>query len=131
MSDVSEKIAKLLEDPESLKMISEIAGSFIGGTSPNNDDAKKDLIPLHEKTEQDTHDNSQLYDSTVLSATIGKLINGSDIENTVRLVTALRPYMSARRRESADSVIRILGIMKIVGNSNFAEMAKLFGTHGK
>ena len=128
MSDVSEKIAKLLEDPESIKMISELAGSFIGN---NNEKAQEIIGEVQDVQENDT--STELVtekiseNSSAVSYAVNKLLEGADIENTVKLVSALKPYMSKRRRDSADSVLKMLGIMKVVGNSNFAEMAKLLG----
>lgn len=128
MNDVSEKIAKLLEDPESIKMISELAGSFIGN---NNEKAQEIIGEVQDVQENDT--STELVtekiseNSSAVSSAVNKLLEGADIENTVKLVSALKPYMSKRRRDSADSVLKMLGIMKLVGNSNFAEMAKLLG----
>ena len=128
MSDVSEKIAKLLEDPESIKMISELAGSFIGN---NNEKTQGIIGEVQDVQENDT--STELVtekiseNSSAVSSAVNKLLEGADIENTVKLVSALKPYMSKRRRDSADSVLKMLGIMKLVGNSNFAEMAKLLG----
>ena len=128
MSDVSEKIAKLLEDPESIKMISELAGRFIGN---NNEKTQEIIGEVQNVQENDT--STELVtekiaeNSSAVSSAVNKLLEGADIENTVKLVSALKPYMSKRRRDSADSVLKMLGIMKLVGNSNFAEMAKLLG----
>ncbi len=132
MSDVSDRIAKILEDPESLKMISEIAGNFLGSTDEKSNE-KNDDSP------EEQHESAKTYESTnlqttalsTISSTVGRLMENGDIDNTVRLVTALKPYMSIRRRESADSVLRILSVMRLVGNSNIQDMVKLFGTQGK
>lgn len=132
MNEVSEKIAKILEDPESIRMISEIAGNFMGASSESKQDAESEEKNAAEKetvkeTEVETLPALTPISLSGLGSTVEKLLDGADIENTVRLVTALKPYMSTRRRESAEAVLRVLSIIKLVGNSNFAEMAKLLG----
>lgn len=129
MSDVSDKIAKILEDPESLKMISEIAENFTGsGVHGVSDNVEKSNSIVN--TEQESNNGTSVPDNTdfsFLTSAIGKLMRSGDVENTVRLVTALKPYMSSRRRDSADSVLRILSIMKLAGNSDFQNMVRLLG----
>lgn len=127
MSEVSEKISKILEDPESLKRLSEIAESFIGDSTldigdskiQDNDNAVSDDIKKEESTVLRTNDDISIF------PIIGKLMEGGDIDNTVRLITALKPYMSKRRRESAQTVLRILEIMRLIGNDEVKNVVKM------
>lgn len=127
MSEVSEKISKILEDPESLKKLSEIAESFIGDSTfdigdseiRDNDNTESDDLKKEESTVLRTNDDISIF------PIIGKLMEGGDIDNTVRLITALKPYMSKRRRESAQTVLRILEIMRLVGNDEVKNVVKM------
>ncbi len=127
MSEVSEKISKILEDPESLKRLSEIAESFIGDSTldigdskiQDNDNTESDDLKKEESTVLRTNDDISIF------PVIGKLMEGGDIDNTVRLITALKPYMSKRRRESAQTVLRILEIMRLVGNDEVKNVVKM------
>ncbi len=131
MSEVSDKIAKILEDPESLKMISQIADSFSGSM-------QTDIIKNAASESKENNDFKNLDSETnnhgdfsIISSAVGKLMDGGDVENTIRLVTALKPYMSHHRRESADSVLKILAMMRLVGSAEVRNMAKLFENYEK
>lgn len=127
MNDLSEKISAVLNDPESMKLITEIAGNLAGNSSAVSDDAKTEVDAEPVESTQNNIDAQQVGTFSVIGSTVEKLLGNGDIDNTVRLVTALKPYMSTHRRESAESVLRILGLMKLMGNGNLSEMMKLFG----
>ncbi len=127
MNDLSEKISAVLNDPESMKLITEIAGNLAGNSSAVSDDVKTEVDAEPVENTQNNIDAQQVGTFSVIGSTVEKLLGNGDIDNTVRLVTALKPYMSAHRRESAESVLRILGLMKLMGNGNLSEMMKLFG----
>lgn len=140
MSEVSDKIAKILEDPENIKMISEIAESFLG----NNSENVKSFQSNNFKTESEKGDNtdetadkSQSLEKNPITAgetaslgTLQQIISEADIENTVKLISALKPYMGTHRKESADSVLKILNVIKIIEKTNLTELSKLFGMFG-
>ena len=131
MSDTADRIAKILEDPESIKMISEIAESFMNGSGSiiqeksETEKAVSDITTAESVSEMPSNAFSSI--TTIFE----KLISQGDVENTVRLINALKPYMSSHRRESADSVLKMLNLMHTIGKSNIADMAKLFGMIGK
>lgn len=126
MNDTADKISKILEDPESIKMITEIAESIIGGNTSqertNQEISTTDTGTVNE--EINSSEQEDVFD-TVLSS-VKKISEHSDIDNTMRLISALKPYMGSRRRESADSVVKILKIIKMAGDSNLPNMIKLF-----
>ena len=126
MNDTADKISKILEDPESIKMITEIAESIIGSNTSqertNQEISTTDTGTVNE--EINSSEQEDVFD-TVLSS-VKKISEHSDIDNTMRLISALKPYMGSRRRESADSVVKILKIIKMAGDSNLPNMIKLF-----
>ena len=127
MSEVSEKISKILEDPESLRRLSEIAESFIGNGAIDIKDSeiKDNDNDIPNSPEKEGIATLRTNDDISIFPVIGKLLEGGDIDNTVRLVTALKPYMSKHRRDSADAVLRILGFMRLAGNDEVKNVVKL------
>lgn len=139
MSDTADKIAKILEDPDSIKMISEIAESFMsGGNSKNISDnvaekSENDADDDIQKASENNEGNSLIKaDSDKLSGELPSslkllydIIGKGDIENSIRLITALKPYMSKHRRENADSVLKWLGAIKFISKYNLSEISKL------
>lgn len=91
--DLSEKLKSMLENPEILNMIGNLANSM--GASPD----------------ADKNENAE-YDATSSIKTALNSINaGSD--NRITLLTALKPYMSVGRTKHIDTAIKILKISKI------------------
>lgn len=130
MSDTADRIAKILEDPESLKMISEIAESFIGSAgaeSKKQSEDENDIIPLT-KDEGEAQTYNPL---ATISETLEKLMAGTDIENTLRLISALEPYLSKRRQSGARSVKKTLGFMRTLSNGSISDITKLMGAINK
>lgn len=134
MSEAAEKIAKILEDPESIKMISEIAESFMSGSDSSTRDASGEDSNLSEdKTDSQQEENDERKINTlplipkdnVSLKFLEDIIGKGDVENSIKLIVALKPYMSKRRRDSADSVIKWLKLLKLVGKSNISEISKL------
>ncbi len=140
MSEASDKIAKILEDPENIKMISEIAESFLGNQSESaNNSQLNSLKAENEITDntdekanknQSSENNTLTADGTASLGALQHIVSGADIENAVKLISALKPYMGAHRKESADSVLKILNVIKIVEKTNLSEISKLFGMFG-
>ena len=126
MSSTSDQIAKLLEDPESIKLISELAESFIGSS------ANKDLIPdTITNNEEITNENQNITSISVIAEHLERTFSQKDVENAINLITALKPYMSKKRQGSADSIMQVLNMLKFVSKSNLSEMGKLFSILNK
>lgn len=130
MSDTADRIAKILEDPESIKMISEIAESFIGGgmtEGQTQGEQEKNIIPL-EKDDGEGQTNNPLAS---ISEIVEKLVSGADIENTLRLISAIEPYLSKRRQSGARSVKKTLGLIRTLGNGSISDITKLMSAINK
>lgn len=132
MSDTSDKITKILSDPESIKMISEIAESFIGNA--NNAEASAGDYTASTKSEDEQNENNLaggIDAITQIASNLSSIVSNNDIDNTVRLISALKPYMSTHRKQSADSVLKMLNLLRVVGGIGFSELSGLFGLSGK
>ena len=130
MNDISEKLTKFLEDPESVRMLTEIAGNIIGKSDSYAENESKN-IPEKVITEDESESENGNAKYINAFSSIGEIFAGADIDNTVRLLTALKPYMSHKRSESTEYVLGLLRILKIAGNNNFTQMMSLIGSSGK
>ena len=84
------KLGRLLSDPDMMKSISEMAAKFTTEKSDNTD-TLPDIASLSNIA------NSLKYDD----------------DNRIRLLNALRPYMSEKRSSNMDTAIKILKLTKI------------------
>lgn len=100
MDELSEKLAALLNDPESLKGIKQMAESLMGSDEPPQ-----------EKGEEE---------SFLDGIDIGKLMsiissfNNMKADNNTKLLSALKPHLSEPKREKVDTAIKILKLLEIL-----------------
>jgi len=99
MEDMADKITKLLEDDKSVDMIKNLSQMF------------NTAAPAEEKNEP----SSGGFD-------IGKIMQlakGMKDDDRLRLMRALRPFVSEQKRESLDSItniFRIVQLMSLLGD---------------
>lgn len=108
MDDISQKLADLLGDPDSLERVREMAESILGSeTKPP---------PDQQKTQFDT--NSIFGDIDPLQ--MGKMISiisrlKSDCDdNRAKLLLALKPHLSSPRQEKVDTAIKLLKLIDLL-----------------
>lgn len=107
MDDLTEKLTGILNDPESMKRVREMAENLF---------SKKE-----EETPQPTDFSSLLGgegmpDPQQLNLLLGlfsKLKSNND-DNTSRLLLALKPHLSGDRRERVDTAIKILKLLELL-----------------
>ncbi len=93
--DFQDKLNSILSNPELMKMISSMAGQV--NSEPQN-------------VNSDISNNSPAdFDSI---ANIASKI-GSEDDNRIRLLNALRPYMNQSRSANMDTAIKILKLTKL------------------
>lgn len=100
MDDLADKLAGLLDSPESLDKIKSLAGMFLAGDN--------------EKTESSSSSSPSTdllggLDPSMLLKITG-LLGKMNVKNDprVNLLMALKPYMSEKRLESMDSAMKVL-----------------------
>lgn len=98
MDDLSEKINSLLSSPEALEQIKELSG-MLGISDVHNTS----------KTEQKTLPDDTLSLVTKVAPFL-KSMNKDD--DTIRLLKALRPFLSDERNKKIDGAEKILKILK-------------------
>lgn len=107
MDDISEKLAELLNDPDSLKRVREMAENILGGEP---------------KAEPPPPDNSgSLFDNMDIDpAQLGKIISvmshlKSDRDDKrAKLLLALKPHLSEPKREKVDTAIKLLKLIDLL-----------------
>ncbi len=103
MDDLSEKLAGILNDPESMDRVKKMAESILG-----DDSAKQANTGLGNIGE--TLGAEEL--SAIMSI-IGKLKTAGN-DNRAQLLSALKPHLSAPRQEKVDTAIKILKVIEIL-----------------
>ncbi len=102
MDDIKEKLTAILDDPESLSNLSQMAEALLSGERSASD--SDDAPPL-----QGLPDMEQLGS---IMAIISKLNRGGD-NNRTRLLNALKPYLSEKRQAKTDNAIKLLKIIEL------------------
>ncbi len=119
-SDISKQLSGILEDPEAMSRIMNIASSLMGSQSQNQDsDASEEK--REESSDPPPEAKASFPDlsgadlSKVMPLLAGAL--GQDQKNDPRtnLLQALKPYMSDDRKERIDMLIKALRLAKIAG----------------
>ncbi len=109
MDDISEKLAELLNDPDSLNRVREMAENILGSDnkSENPPPPKNDFGALLGNMDFDP-------------AQIGKIISimsrlkSDKNDNRSKLLLALKPHLSAPRQEKVDTAIKLLKIIDLL-----------------
>ena len=94
MDDIAEKINSILNDPQSMEQIKNIAG-MLGAT---------DSIP--EKKTSPSSDLSSLF-------SLMPLLNNKSDDETICFLMALRPLLSENRQKKIDDISKVLRIIKL------------------
>ena len=107
MDDISEKLAELLNDPDSLKRVREMAENILGNEQKNE--------PSPPKT-----DFGSLFGDNIDPAQIGKIMSvmsrlkSDRDDNRTKLLLALKPHLSAPRQEKVDTAIKLLKLIDLL-----------------
>lgn len=106
MEDMADKITKILEDDKSVDMIKNFA-QMLGNKNSE------------EPAEKSTPDLKNIDIGKIM-----QLANGMKDDDRLRLMRALRPFVSEQKRESLDNITNILRIVQLM--SLFGDDFKLF-----
>ena len=106
MDDLSAKLSELLNDPESMNRVWQMAESILGESG--------DEVPASSPP-----DVSSLGDmlcsgelQSIISV-ISKMKSAKD-DSRVQLISALRPHLNEERRKRADTAIKILKLLDVL-----------------
>lgn len=113
MDDLGSKINEILSDPKALEQIQELSTMLMGSdTSPT---------PVH-KVEESAKGNDMSFLGALSSPQAMSLITKvapllTDIgkeDDTSRLLSSLRPFLSDQRKEKLDEASKLIKIMKML-----------------
>ncbi len=104
MDDLSEKLAQVLNDPESMERVRKMAENILG----ENNTPEPQSAPL-------TDIGSVLGAGEMQSIMqiIGRFKNSGNNPST-QLLNALKPHLSEPKREKVDTAIKILRVIEIL-----------------
>lgn len=99
MDDLSLKLAQILNDPESMTRVREMAESILAPEEPPQTETPFGGV-----------DSAELMK---LMSVVSKLNTKNDDERT-RLLAALKPHLSEPKREKVDTAIKILRLLELL-----------------
>lgn len=102
MDDFASKITDLLNDPEGLNQISQLASSLMSGNEKKPSDEQGLNLPF---------DVSQMGSIMKVMSAVKQQ---SQDDNNTRLLIALKPHLSKERGEKVDKAISLLKIVKLL-----------------
>ncbi|MBO7218180.1 MAG: hypothetical protein J6V50_05710 [Clostridia bacterium] len=99
MSDISDQIASLLNDPAGLERLKSMAEGLF---SQNSEPPKSEPVT----------ENLNLPDIGGIAAIAGALKNQGD-DDSIKLLNALRPHLSAEKQLRVDKACKMLKLLKL------------------
>ncbi|MGI6279969.1 MAG: hypothetical protein ACOYJS_05355 [Acutalibacteraceae bacterium] len=103
MDDLSQRLAGILNDPESMEQFRKMAESlFSGGESSQS--SKPDPEPVG---------MPQVEEIQAIISILSKL-NCSKEDARTHLIMALKPYLSEQRQKKADTAIKLLKLLELL-----------------
>lgn len=100
MDDLNRKLEDILNDPESMNRVRQMAGAILG-----DDDTER-----HQPDETGT--------GAFSGADIGRIMNivnrieNRENDNRTKLLLALKPHLTDKRREKVDSAVKLLKLIE-------------------
>lgn len=108
MSDISQQITELLSDPNAMDQIRSLSGLF--GQSAQSGSPPAPSVPPPTEPQR-----SQGADMLPALMKFMPLINSlKEDDDAIRLLYAVKPFLSEARQEKLDQAIRIIRIIRIV-----------------
>ncbi len=101
MDDLSRKLADMLNDPDTLNQVRQMAENILGE---------------EEKPKNTAPDITSILGDTDISSIISIIsrLNSSESDTKTQLLYALKPHLSEPRREKVDTAIKILKAIEIL-----------------
>ncbi|MBE6727260.1 MAG: hypothetical protein E7562_01280 [Ruminococcaceae bacterium] len=100
MDDLSEKLAGILNDPQSIERIRGMAQSLFGG----------------EKKDEPQRAEASFPDISEISGIMGMLsrLKAGGEDDRTRLLLALKPHLSEERQRRVDTAVKILRVIDLL-----------------
>ena len=102
MDDLNSKLTEILNDPESMNRVREMAESILSDNSKKN-----------ETTDESIFGSLEGAEIVNIMSIVSKLNQKNDDART-NLLMALKPHLSERKREKVDTAIKILRLLELL-----------------
>ncbi len=107
-NDFTEKLQSILSDKDAVERLKQLAGNLNlqGSASSDKEDSEKnsasDITNIPSQEQEQTGEHQIAVKHSKHSS-----------EDHIRLISAIKPYLSPERQEMADNIIRLLKLMKL------------------
>lgn len=108
MDNITDKLSELLNDPEGIKNLQNMAQSILGG------DVGGDAVLPQNLYEKDEEDDLLSNIDVGKMLTVINRVKQNRTDNRTGLLKALKPHLSKNRQERVDKVVKILKIIDIL-----------------
>lgn len=100
MDDLNRKLEDILNDPESMNRVREMAGAILG-----------DDNSTPEKTNEGETDSFSGADIGRIMNIVNRIENREN-DNRTKLLLALKPHLTDKRREKVDSAVKLIKLIE-------------------
>ncbi len=114
MDDISEKLAEILNDPESMNRVRLMAESMLGDKQTQQQNDNKQGQQSAQNSDTDFSDAA--FDANQLAKimSVMKQLKNSGNDSRANLLLALKPLLSAPRQEKVDTALKLLKIVDML-----------------
>ncbi len=102
-------LQSVLGDPDAMKKLMGVAEGIMGGSPQKAAEAEPELDSASEQRESETVQTASASLKSLFSDSIGKPGN----DERIALVKAIRPYLSEERQHTADSILKLMKMLKL------------------
>lgn len=102
MDELNQKLAQILNDPESMNRVREMAESILSENEKKETEKDESVFGIP--------DSSELMS---IMSIVSKL-NAKNDDSRTALLTALKPHLSEPKREKVDTAIKILRLLELL-----------------
>ena len=108
MDDLSQKLAELLNDPDTMSRVQKMAENIL-----DTDSKKADNTPSLAGTDSLFGEGIDPLQLSKIMSIVSKL-KSNNLDNRSQLLLALKPHLSAPRREKVDTAIKLLKLIDLL-----------------
>ena len=112
MEDLNERLASILNDPQSMERVRQMAEQLLGDEPQKSAPSSPDLSALSSLFSG----NDSTIDPIMLQRVMGIMgkLNSKSDDCRTALLTALKPNLSEERRKKVDTAIKILKFIELL-----------------
>lgn len=109
MDNLTEKLADILNDPESMNTVREMAAVLLG-----EKEEKAEAVPLNNSADPLSGEGLPDIGEMQRIMDLFSKIKSANDDPKAQLLTALKPHLGKERQEKVDSALKILKILELL-----------------